>query len=144
MIYLGRNFHVSITFLTVNNKIFPNCSLKANSWFQEFRKMKIPKSRKARFVEQKADPSCKIWFICKGTLVCRRKAIQLSHEEMQECRQSSGVTHSVDKSASLSEMWCVANTWLCKSIGEQQIERTISDPFYISRKVMMAPKLCQT
>jgi len=53
---------------------------------------------------------------------------------MQECRQSSGVTHSVDKSASLSEMWCVANTWLCKSIGEQRIERTISDPFYISRK----------
>ncbi|XP_039807948.1 U-box domain-containing protein 33-like isoform X2 [Panicum virgatum] len=100
----------------------------------KFRKMKIPKSRKARFVEQKADPSCKIWFICKGTLVCRRKAVQLSHEEMQECRQSSGVTHSVDKSASLSEMWCVANTWLCKSIGEQRIERTISDPFYISRK----------
>ncbi|PVH63897.1 hypothetical protein PAHAL_2G133900 [Panicum hallii] len=99
------------------------------------KKMKIPKSRKARFVELQADPSCKIWFICKGTLVCHRKAVQLSHEEMQECRQSSGVTHySVDKSASLSEMWCVANTWLCKSIGEQRIERTSSDPFYISEK----------
>ncbi|CAL5075479.1 unnamed protein product [Urochloa decumbens] len=99
------------------------------------KKMKTPKSRKARFVEQQADPLCKIWFICKGTLVCRRKAIQLSHEEMQECRQSSGVTHySVEKSASLSEMWCVANTWLCNSIGEPQIERTSSDPFDISGK----------
>ncbi|CAL5075481.1 unnamed protein product [Urochloa decumbens] len=67
-----------------------------------------------------------------------KKAIQLSHEEMQECRQSSGVTHySVEKSASLSEMWCVANTWLCNSIGEPQIERTSSDPFDISGKVMM-------
>ncbi|CAL5080209.1 unnamed protein product [Urochloa decumbens] len=64
-----------------------------------------------------------------------KKAIQLSHEEMQEYRQSSGVTHyPVDKSASLSEMWCVANTWLCKSIGEPQIERTSSDPFDISGK----------
>ncbi|KAK8459424.1 hypothetical protein SEVIR_2G140900v4 [Setaria viridis] len=63
------------------------------------------------------------------------KAVQLSHEEMQECRQSSGVRHySVEKSASLSEMWCVANTWLCKSIGEPQIERTKSDPLYISGK----------
>ncbi|CAL5090321.1 unnamed protein product [Urochloa decumbens] len=99
------------------------------------KKMKTPKSRKARFVEQQADPLCKIWFICKGTLVYRRKAVQLSHEEMQECRQSSRVTHySVEKSASLSEMWCVANTWLCNSIGEPQIERTSSDPFDISGK----------
>ncbi|CAN6214032.1 unnamed protein product [Urochloa humidicola] len=99
------------------------------------KKMKTPKSRKARFVEQQADPLCKIWFVCKGTLVYRRKAVQLSHEEMQECRQTSGLTHySVEKSASLSEMWCVANTWLCNSIGEPQIERTSSDPFDISGK----------
>nr|TKW31976.1 hypothetical protein SEVIR_2G140900v2 [Setaria viridis] len=99
------------------------------------KKMKTLKSRKARFVEQQAHPLCKVWFICKGTLIYRRKAVQLSHEEMQECRQSSGVRHySVEKSASLSEMWCVANTWLCKSIGEPQIERTKSDPLYISGK----------
>ncbi|CAN6347848.1 unnamed protein product [Urochloa humidicola] len=35
------------------------------------KKMKTLKSRKARFVEWKADPSCKIWFIHKGTLVHR-------------------------------------------------------------------------
>jgi hypothetical protein len=44
---------------------------------------------------------------------------------------------------SLSEMWCVANTWICKSIGEPQIERTKSDPLHISGKVMMVLKLCQ-
>ncbi|CAN6223286.1 unnamed protein product [Urochloa humidicola] len=99
------------------------------------KKMKTLKSRTARFIEHQADPLCQIWFICKGTLVYRRKAVQLSHEEMQEYRQSSGLTHyPVEKSASLSEMWCVANTWLCKSIREPQIERTSSDPFDIGGK----------
>ncbi|WVZ63210.1 hypothetical protein U9M48_012859 [Paspalum notatum var. saurae] len=99
------------------------------------KKMKILKSRKARFIEHQADPLCKIWFICKGTLVYCRKAVQLSHEEMQEGKQSSGITHySVEKSASLSEMWCIANTWLCKSIREPHIQRTTSDPSYISGK----------
>ncbi|KAJ1289029.1 hypothetical protein BS78_02G134600 [Paspalum vaginatum] len=99
------------------------------------KKMKILKSRKARFIEHQADPLCKIWFISKGTLVYCRKAIQLSHEEMQEGKQSSGVTHySVEKSASLSEMWCIASTWLCRSIREPHIQRTTSDPSYISEK----------
>ncbi|KAF8675246.1 hypothetical protein HU200_047919 [Digitaria exilis] len=99
------------------------------------KKMKILKSRKAQFIEQQADPLCKIWFICKGTLVYCREAVQLSHEEMQKCRQSPGVTHySVEKSTSLSEMWCVANTWLCKSTREPHIERTNSDPFSLTGK----------
>nr|CAB3452874.1 unnamed protein product [Digitaria exilis] len=99
------------------------------------KKMKILKSRKARFIEQQADPLCKIWFICKGTLVYCREAVQPSHEEMQECRQSPGVTYySVEKSTSLSEMWCVANTWLCKSTREPHIERTNSDPFHLTGK----------
>uniref|UniRef100_A0A453PSC1 RING-type E3 ubiquitin transferase n=1 Tax=Aegilops tauschii subsp. strangulata TaxID=200361 RepID=A0A453PSC1_AEGTS len=36
------------------------------------KKMKALKSKKAQVVEQRADPSCKIWYICKGTLVYRR------------------------------------------------------------------------
>ncbi|XP_062199345.1 U-box domain-containing protein 33-like isoform X3 [Phragmites australis] len=92
------------------------------------KKMKILKSKKARVVEREADPFCKIWFICKGTLVYPRKAVPLSHEEMQEGSQSSRLTlSSAERSASLSEMWCVANTWLHKSIIEPQIERTTSD-----------------
>ncbi|XP_062199354.1 U-box domain-containing protein 33-like isoform X9 [Phragmites australis] len=47
---------------------------------------------------------------------------------MQEGSQSSRLTlSSAERSASLSEMWCVANTWLHKSIIEPQIERTTSD-----------------
>ena len=46
------------TFATLNNKLFPIDSLKPNSWSQEFRKMKILKSRKARFVEHQAEIHC--------------------------------------------------------------------------------------
>ncbi|KAL6838452.1 hypothetical protein ACP4OV_031697 [Aristida adscensionis] len=102
---------------------------------QYTKKMKVLKSKKARIVERQADPSCKIWFICKGTLIYRRKAIPLSHEEMQEDRQSHGLTQSsVDRSASLSEMWCVANTWLHRSVIEPHIQRTNSDPSDKSRE----------
>ncbi|RLN43016.1 U-box domain-containing protein 33-like isoform X1 [Panicum miliaceum] len=37
-----------------------------------FRKMDKPKSTKATEIMQRADPSCKIWFICKGHLICTR------------------------------------------------------------------------
>uniref|UniRef100_A0A0A9ESJ6 RING-type E3 ubiquitin transferase n=1 Tax=Arundo donax TaxID=35708 RepID=A0A0A9ESJ6_ARUDO len=96
---------------------------------QYTKKMKILKSKKARLVERQAESFCKIWFICKGTLVYRRKVVPLSHEEMQDGRKRSGFSqYSAERSASLSEMWCVANTWLHKSIIEPQIERTTSDP----------------
>ncbi|KAJ4737109.1 U-box domain-containing protein kinase family protein [Rhynchospora pubera] len=36
------------------------------------RKMKTPKSKKAIMVMDKADPLCKIWFVCKGALICTR------------------------------------------------------------------------
>lgn len=89
------------------------------------KKMKALNSKKARVVEQKADPSCKIWYICKGTLVCRRKAVPLSHEAMPEGAQNSGAQKfSVDRSTSLSETWCVSNTWLHKPNLGPQIERT--------------------
>jgi hypothetical protein len=34
--------------------------------------MKALKSKKAQAVEQQADPFCRIWYICNGTLVYRR------------------------------------------------------------------------
>ncbi|KAG9441294.1 hypothetical protein H6P81_017148 [Aristolochia fimbriata] len=37
------------------------------------KKMRMPKSRKATFVSQEAPPSCQIWFICKGSLICTRE-----------------------------------------------------------------------
>uniref|UniRef100_A0A453PSC6 RING-type E3 ubiquitin transferase n=1 Tax=Aegilops tauschii subsp. strangulata TaxID=200361 RepID=A0A453PSC6_AEGTS len=79
------------------------------------KKMKALKSKKAQVVEQRADPSCKIWYICKGTLVYRRKAVPLSHGARPQGTQKPGAQQfSVDRSTSLSEMWCVSNTWLHK------------------------------
>ncbi|KAJ3706771.1 hypothetical protein LUZ61_010476 [Rhynchospora tenuis] len=37
------------------------------------KKMKRPKSKKAIRVMEKADPFCKIWFVCKGALICTRE-----------------------------------------------------------------------
>ncbi|GJM91396.1 hypothetical protein PR202_ga07760 [Eleusine coracana subsp. coracana] len=39
---------------------------------QYSRKMGRPKSRTAIEIMQRADPSCKIWFVCKGQLICTR------------------------------------------------------------------------
>ncbi|KAK8445503.1 hypothetical protein SEVIR_9G337100v4 [Setaria viridis] len=39
---------------------------------QYSRKMDKPKSRTATEIMQRADPSCKIWFTCKGHLICTR------------------------------------------------------------------------
>ncbi|KAM3298067.1 hypothetical protein ACQJBY_039835 [Aegilops geniculata] len=38
------------------------------------RKMRAPKSKKAATVRLKANPSCRIWFVCKGKLICTREA----------------------------------------------------------------------
>ncbi|XP_019709475.1 U-box domain-containing protein 33 isoform X2 [Elaeis guineensis] len=38
------------------------------------RKMKELRSKTALSVQQQADPSCKIWFVCKGNLICMRDA----------------------------------------------------------------------
>ncbi|KAF7098781.1 hypothetical protein CFC21_100495 [Triticum aestivum] len=38
------------------------------------RKMRAPKSKKAATVQLKANPSCRIWFVCKGKLICTREA----------------------------------------------------------------------
>ncbi|XP_018684785.2 U-box domain-containing protein 33 isoform X1 [Musa acuminata AAA Group] len=38
------------------------------------RRMKGPRSKTALAVQQQADPSCKIWFVCKGNLICTRDA----------------------------------------------------------------------
>ncbi|PKA48043.1 U-box domain-containing protein 33 [Apostasia shenzhenica] len=37
------------------------------------KRMKAPRSRTATTVKQLADPSCRIWFVCKGNLICTRE-----------------------------------------------------------------------
>ncbi|CAN6334154.1 unnamed protein product [Urochloa humidicola] len=61
--------------------------------FPEFRKMKTLQSKKARFVEQQADPSCKILFICRGTLVYRsgpKFSLQIHPRANEELPLSAG------------------------------------------------------
>ncbi|KAM0858778.1 hypothetical protein ACQ4PT_047617 [Festuca glaucescens] len=72
------------------------------------KKMMALKSKKAQAVEQQADPFCRIWYICKGTL-----DVAISNEAMREDRRKSGDQQfSLDRSTSLSDTWCVSNTWL--------------------------------
>ncbi|KAK1677391.1 hypothetical protein QYE76_038251 [Lolium multiflorum] len=86
--------------------------------------MKDLRSKKAQAVQQRADPLCKIWYICKGTLVYRRKDIPLRNEAMQEDVQKSGDQQlSLDRTTSLSETWCISNTWLQKPNIALQTER---------------------
>ncbi|KAE8798322.1 U-box domain-containing protein 33 [Hordeum vulgare] len=40
------------------------------------RKLWTPKSKKAVTVQWKANPSCRIWFICKGNLICTRVVVK--------------------------------------------------------------------
>ncbi|KAM0888573.1 hypothetical protein ACQ4PT_028265 [Festuca glaucescens] len=88
------------------------------------KKMKDLRSKKAQAVQQRADPLCKIWYICKGTLVYRRKAIPLRNEAMQEDVQKSGDQQlSLNRTTSLSETWCISNTWLQKPNIALQTER---------------------
>ncbi|KAM3257370.1 hypothetical protein ACQJBY_049587 [Aegilops geniculata] len=37
------------------------------------RRLRAPKSKKAVTVQRKANPSCRIWFVCKGNLICTRE-----------------------------------------------------------------------
>lgn len=39
------------------------------------RRMKVPKSKTAITVQKKADPLCRIWFVCKGNLISTREAL---------------------------------------------------------------------
>ncbi|VAI32316.1 unnamed protein product [Triticum turgidum subsp. durum] len=38
-----------------------------------YTKLRAPKSKKAVTVQRKANPSCRIWFVCKGNLICTRE-----------------------------------------------------------------------
>ncbi|CAD6241624.1 unnamed protein product [Miscanthus lutarioriparius] len=38
------------------------------------RNMRAPRSKKALTVQRKANPSCRVWFVCRGNLICTREA----------------------------------------------------------------------
>ncbi|KAM0858756.1 hypothetical protein ACQ4PT_047639 [Festuca glaucescens] len=52
------------------------------------RKMRAPRSKKAVTVQRKANTNCRIWFICKGNLICTREA----SEEQSRAEPSTAST----------------------------------------------------
>ncbi|XP_072955890.1 U-box domain-containing protein 33-like [Typha angustifolia] len=67
------------------------------------RKMKEPRSKTANGVLQIAHPSCKIWFICKGNLICIREGSMISYGITSSPAASLTSTSNLsDQSRSLS------------------------------------------
>ncbi|XP_020113001.1 U-box domain-containing protein 33-like [Ananas comosus] len=66
---------------------------------QYSRKMKMPKSKKALNVQRHARPSCAIWFVCKGNLICTREAGKQGFGMMQPpiAGQRSGFSRLEDQ-----------------------------------------------
>ncbi|PUZ78323.1 hypothetical protein GQ55_1G443600 [Panicum hallii var. hallii] len=73
------------------------------------RKMRAPRSKKALTVQRKANPSCKIWFVCKGNLICTREASEGANRAESSTASTSprwvdAMDHTMEGSASVSEI----------------------------------------
>nr|CAB3448384.1 unnamed protein product [Digitaria exilis] len=66
------------------------------------RKMRAPRSKKALTVQRKANPSCKIWFVCKGNLICAREAGEGAHRAESSTSSTSPRSSTSDYSRSKS------------------------------------------
>ncbi|KQK01465.1 hypothetical protein BRADI_3g56035v3 [Brachypodium distachyon] len=53
------------------------------------RKMCAPRSKKAVTVQRKANPACRIWFLCKGNLICTREADEVGLNRAEPSTSSS-------------------------------------------------------
>lgn len=78
------------------------------------RKMLAPRSKKALMVQRKANPSCKIWFVCKGNLICTREV-------------SEGLNRAESSTTSTSSRSSTSDYWRSKSSPSLP-----SEPFSIS------------
>ncbi|KAJ4778420.1 U-box domain-containing protein kinase family protein [Rhynchospora pubera] len=56
---------------------------------QYSKSLKVPTSRTAITVQQRADQMCKIWFLCKGNVICTREAVSVGHSLHGSHRMSS-------------------------------------------------------
>ncbi|KAM0906541.1 hypothetical protein ACQ4PT_016683 [Festuca glaucescens] len=67
------------------------------------RKIRAPKSKKALALQHKANPNCRIWFVCKGNLICTRevteKQSRASPSTASTSPRSSASGHSRSKSS---------------------------------------------
>ncbi|KAL5208429.1 hypothetical protein ABZP36_032864 [Zizania latifolia] len=66
------------------------------------RKMRAPRSKKAQTLQLKANPSCKIWFVCKGNLICTREVSDGINRTESSTSRTSPRSSSSDYSRSKS------------------------------------------
>nr|XP_034572176.1 U-box domain-containing protein 57-like isoform X2 [Setaria viridis]TKV95083.1 hypothetical protein SEVIR_9G337400v2 [Setaria viridis] len=84
------------------------------------RKMKMPKSKTALAVLQKADASCKIWFVCKENLIYTREAgAPVSHN-------AAALPASKSSISTLSEWGGQPNGYASKEV-DGHIQRSMSE-----------------
>ncbi|KAL6911282.1 hypothetical protein ACP4OV_000087 [Aristida adscensionis] len=66
------------------------------------RKMRAPRSKKALTVQRKANPSCKIWFVCNGKLICTRDANEVLNRSGSSTTSTTPRSSTSDSSRSKS------------------------------------------
>lgn len=66
------------------------------------RKIRTPKSKKALALQQKANPNCRIWFVCKGNLICTREVTEKQSRAAPSTASTSPRSSASDHSRSKS------------------------------------------
>ncbi|CAL5020300.1 unnamed protein product [Urochloa decumbens] len=88
------------------------------------RKMRAPRSKKALTVQRKANPSCKIWFICKGNLVCAREASEGAHRAESSTASTSPRSSTSDYSRSKSSPRLHSDTFSTHQESNDPVDET--------------------
>lgn len=109
---------------------------------QYSKKMKAPKSKTAINVQQQADPSCKIWFVCKGNLICTRDADLDGYGTQQPAMvsPSSSSGHSEDLRSKSLPGHTEASNWLPNIALELFKNKSVSNIFESSGDKTLNPR----
>uniref|UniRef100_A0ACD5YWI4 Uncharacterized protein n=2 Tax=Avena sativa TaxID=4498 RepID=A0ACD5YWI4_AVESA len=68
------------------------------------RKLRAPRSKKAVTVQREASPGCRVWFVCKGNLVCAREASEGPSRAEPSTASTSPRSSASDHSRSKSSL----------------------------------------
>ncbi|XP_042433976.1 U-box domain-containing protein 33-like isoform X2 [Zingiber officinale] len=100
------------------------------------RKMKALRSEKALSVQRHAHPSCKIWFVCKGNLICTREASvdgSFAAQSSTASPTSNSSQHEIHRSISAPTAHSIA-----PAKQDRVTQRSYSDNTVPHRDVTMA------
>ncbi|WVZ73088.1 hypothetical protein U9M48_021436 [Paspalum notatum var. saurae] len=88
------------------------------------RKIRAPRSKKALTVQRKANPSCKIWFVCNGNLICTREASEGPHRAESSTSSTSPRSSTSDYSRSKSSPCFHSETFSTQESDDPSVEQT--------------------